>query len=62
MIVAADRIDAALEMIEDPVAVAEDPADGMLIRVVIALRTLGFVLPEFRLVYQRQPGRRGLPI
>ena len=49
MVVAADRIDAALETIEHLVAVVEDPADGMLIRVVTALRALGFVLPELRL-------------
>ena len=48
MVVAVDRINAALETIEHPVAEVEDPADGMLIRVVTALRTLGFVLPEFR--------------
>jgi hypothetical protein len=48
VVVAADGIDAALETVEHPVAEVEDPADGMLIRVVTALRTLGFVLPEFR--------------
>jgi hypothetical protein len=42
VVVAADRIDAALETIEDPVAVVEDPADGMIVREVIALRTVGF--------------------
>ena len=49
MVVAADRIDAALETIEHLVAVVEDPAVGMLIRRVRALRKLRFVLPEFRL-------------
>ena len=49
VVVAADRIDAALEAIEHAVGEVEDPAVGMLIRGVSALRILGLVFPEFRL-------------
>jgi hypothetical protein len=42
-LVAADRIDAALETIEHPVGEVEDAAVGMIVRGVIALRAVGFV-------------------